>query len=403
MIMRLVYIVSQYPSLNETFVAREMQQLVREGHEIIIFPLRPLENSTGPSGLVVRGASVLRSSLKPWDLAAAQLWLLRGNFAVWLSCWKDVFGARSKLSRLHHLAYILLATTWLARDLQPVEVDHIRGHFLHSEAVSSMWLGRMLQVKYSLTAHVVSIRYPQAIIARAVKEAAFVVSDTKEVYQLLSTMEPRGLHLIRNGINLENFPFRPPLYRLPGTPIILAVGSLFEAKGFDVLIQACAILYKKGVHFTCRIIGEGKERKSLEKMVRDLGLADLIQMPGSLSFGELLQEYVAAALFVMPSKNSVAGSDGLPTVLIESMAMGVPVVGTLKAGIPDLIEPGETGLMAEPDDAVSLADCIYSILKDGKLREKLALTGRKLIEDKFDIKSSTSKLITLMGTTTKNN
>lgn len=113
----------------------------------------------GPRGIEVSGAQVLRCPLTPWALLSAQTWLLRRRAVAWWACWRDVLFSIRKVSRLHHLIYILMVTSWLDRYLHNIKVDHIRGHFLHSEAISSMWLSRMLGKPYSLTAHVVSSKH----------------------------------------------------------------------------------------------------------------------------------------------------------------------------------------------------------------------------------------------------
>jgi glycosyltransferase involved in cell wall biosynthesis len=394
--MRIVCVVSMYPVLTETFVARELEQLVKAGHEIIICPLRPPASSAGPSGLLVQGAQVLRSRLNLWDFVSAQVWLLRRDFATWIACWADVFDDVSKLSRIHHLTYILMLTTWIAKKFKNAGIDHIRGHFLHSEALSAMWLSRMLGVPYSLTAHTVSFFYPYKFITKIVQESLFLIGDTSEAYNFLSRIRRRGLYLIHNGINLDEFRFTEPQYPTSGLPIILGIGSLIEKKGFDVLIQAGSILHRKGVSFICRIIGDGKERPRLENMIQELGLEQIFQMPGSLPFNKLIEEYKAARIFVMASKDTSQASDGLPTVIVESMALGVPVVATRKAGIPELVIDNITGLLVEPGDPYALADAMERLLKDDDLRKQLSLAARNIIEKEYDIKKSGAQLMELI-------
>jgi colanic acid/amylovoran biosynthesis glycosyltransferase len=395
--MRLVYVVSQYPSLTETFVAREMEELVQLGNEIIICPLRPPVKTKGPSGLTVSGAQVLRSPLTPWDWLAAQTWLLWRDPAAWRACWRDVLLGTRNVPQFHHLLYILLVTTWLARDLQNREVDHIRGHFLHSEAISSMWLSRMLGISYSLTVHTVSLYYPYEFIIKPAQKSKFLIADTSEVYDFLERIRKNELYLIRNGISLAELPFKESNCPTSELPTVLGIGTLIEKKGFDVLLHACSILHQQGVSFICRIVGDGEERPHLEDMIRELGLEQMVQMPGSLPFEKLIKEYATASIFVVPSKDSRKGSDGLPTVLIESMALGVPVVATRKAGIPDLVKDGETGLIAEPNAPVSLAECLQRLLMDQEMQKQFSIAGRRLVEKKFDIRKSILRLVQLIN------
>jgi hypothetical protein len=182
-------VISQYPCLTETFVAREIEQLVKLGQKIIICPLRPPAGPGSPAGLTVPGVQVERWQMEIRALLAAQVWLLRRLPSVWWDCWRDILGTSNKVTRLHHLVYILLVTTWMARQLQGRGVRHIRGHFLHSEAIASMWIARMLKVPYSLTAHVISVRHSLRLIENVVKGATFVTSDTQQIYNFLRLMQ----------------------------------------------------------------------------------------------------------------------------------------------------------------------------------------------------------------------
>jgi glycosyltransferase involved in cell wall biosynthesis len=394
--MRLVYVVSQYPSLTETFVAREMEELVQSGNEIIVCPLRPPKKTKGPSGLMVSVAQVLRIPLTPWCLIVAQMWLLWTNPKVWLSCWRDIFDDAEKFRRIHHLSYILLVTASLGQHLQNKGVDHIRGHFLHSEAISSMWLSRIIEKPYSLTAHTSILRYPRGFIAKVGNGAGFIAGISDDVCNFVREIRNRDLYLIRNGIDLKEFLMKN-IQIGQQAPIILAIGSLIEKKGFDDLINACALLKQKGFIFTCRIIGKGEERPRLEKLVRKLGLEKIVQMPGAMNFQQIKQEFVKATIFVMPSKPTHADQDGLPTVLIESMGLGTPVVSTRLAGIPDLVKDGETGLLSEPNNPVSLAECLQRLLMDQEMQKQFSIAGRRLVEKKFDIGKSVLRLLQLIN------
>lgn len=211
-------------------------------------------------------------------------------------------------------------------------------------------------------------------------------------------MRQEDVYIIRNGLNLADFSFREPDAKPPNPPVILAIGSFLDPKGFDILIQACGRLQHQGIPFICRIIGDGEERPRLERLVQDLGLGGVVQMPGAFPFEQLKAEFLGATVFAMPSKDSPDGSDGLPTVLIESMAFGLPVVATRKAGIPDLVRDGETGLLVEPNDTDSLATGLASLLGDEELRSRLCQGGRKLVEQEFDIHKSVSQLLHLTTT-----
>ena len=178
--------------------------------------------------------------------------------------------------------------------------------------------------------------------------------------------------------------------------MILAVGSLLHLKGFHILISACAELDKMGVCFLCKIIGEGVERGNLETKIENLQMTDKVQLPGYRTIDELFEEYTNASVFVMPSVPSSIGTDGLPTVIIEAMAAGLPVVATRHAGIPDLVIDGETGLLVNPGDISSLADAIKEMISNKELYSKFAVQGRQKVENEFDLKKNNKIRIELI-------
>ena len=189
------------------------------------------------------------------------------------------------------------------------------------------------------------------------------------------------------GLNLSQFEYRGSDNCLITPQIILAIGSLLPMKGFDVLINALAILKSRGECFKCVIIGEGDERSKLEVLIRDFSLEN-VQLIGALSF-EMIKEYLAqATILVMPSRFSSEGVDGIPTVLIEAMASGVPVVSTRFVGIPELVVHDFSGLLAEPGDKNDLAKQIERLLTDAQLHSFLRINAIKTIRDEYDIKKN---------------
>jgi colanic acid/amylovoran biosynthesis glycosyltransferase len=397
--LHILYICARYPTIRQTFVAREMEQLALMGHQLTISVLRPSVWTRGPAGLELKQARVLRPQLTPWSLAQTQRWCMKHHFPAWKKGWQEVWAAMREVKpggRILHLPYILTAAHSLAARLRDAKVDHIRAHCLASEALAARWLAAVLDLPYSLTAHTVSIDYPQAIMAKAVQGAAFMVGDTSEACNFAVKMHPKEIHLVRNGLNFNDFLPRTSLPPHDSEKIILAVGALIDKKGFDILLEALGLLKHRGVACTCRIIGEGPERLRLARRARALGLDKLVDMPGARSFFHLKEEYSQATVFVMPSKDSPHDSDGLPTVLIESMALGIPVVATRKGGIPDLITHGETGLLAPPNDPESLATCLSTLLNQQNLRHTLAAAGRKKVEKEYDIRQSARKILDLI-------
>jgi len=173
---------------------------------------------------------------------------------------------------------------------------------------------------------------------------------------------------------------------------------LVSKKGFDVLIKACGELKKKGEPFRCVIAGDGPERARLESAVSTLDLQDCVELPGSIPQNHLAERYyLQASVLVQPSVVDEDGDqDGIPTVILEALAMGLPVVATDVSGIAEAVIPGETGLLVQPGDAPALADAIRDLLSDRALVGALSRRGRELAEHRFDLQQNVKVLIHLM-------
>jgi glycosyltransferase involved in cell wall biosynthesis len=167
---------------------------------------------------------------------------------------------------------------------------------------------------------------------------------------------------------------------------VVAVGRLVRKKGFDVLVDACAELARLGVEFEARIVGEpGDQSEALAGLVARRGLQGRVRVLGPLGQRGLLDEYRSADVFCLPCRIVDGGDrDGIPNVLVEAMACGLPVVTTAVSGIPELVRDGVTGTVVRPDDAVALARALLRVHHDPARAGRLAEAGRQLVQDRFD-------------------
>jgi glycosyltransferase involved in cell wall biosynthesis len=202
------------------------------------------------------------------------------------------------------------------------------------------------------------------------------------------------IHIVRCGVDLETY--TPRVKSQPTDPFrIVAVGSLRDYKGHELLIRACRLLRDShpDTRFACEIIGEGPLRRDLERLITELRLADCVRLAGALDQTEVLQQMVGADLLAMPSVIAANGlMEGLPVTLMEAMAVGLPVVATRISGIPELVVDGETGLLIPAGHAVALRDAIAVVMADPVSAGKRAARGRELIEQEYDLKRNVSRL-----------
>ena len=191
-------------------------------------------------------------------------------------------------------------------------------------------------------------------------------------------------------LDLERFAYLPPDKR---PPLILGAGLLVEKKGFDDLIEACAILLGREHEFACKIVGAGDQEGELKARIARRGLTDRVELLGPRPQGELVRLVREAAVFAAPCVVGRDGNrDGLPTVLLEAMALGTPCVSTDVTGIPEVVRDAETGITVSQREPASLAEAIARLLVDPDLRVRLARRARRLIESEFEVNRNASSL-----------
>jgi glycosyltransferase involved in cell wall biosynthesis len=175
--------------------------------------------------------------------------------------------------------------------------------------------------------------------------------------------------------------------------LILAVGQLKMRKGFLDLIEACKQLRDYEIDFQCEIIGSGPLFSTLNGKILEYSLEDKVKLCGALPNELVMEKYKKASLFVLPCKITDNGDvDGIPNVLLESMAMNVPVISSRISAIPELITDQKNGVLVTPDNPEELFEVIVSLINSPDKRNNLGREGRKTIFADFNIESNIEKL-----------
>jgi glycosyltransferase involved in cell wall biosynthesis len=277
----------------------------------------------------------------------------------------------------------------LAREAHVRGVTHLHAHFGTSPTTVARLAAHFAGLTYSFTAHAKDIFHETVRrddLARKLRDAAAVVTVSDYNVKFLSERyETSAAHLQRiyNGLDLEQFRFQLPVARAPH---VVAVGRLVEKKGFADLVDACAILKARRSEFSCAIIGTGPLEIELREQIDRLGLVGTIELLGPRPQYEIVQLVQSAAVLAAPCVVGEDGNrDGLPTVLLEAMALGTPCVSTDVTGIPEVVRDGETGLLIPQHDPGALANELERLLTEPELGVNLAVHARELIESEFDV------------------
>lgn len=406
------YVLKRYPRLSETFILQEILGLERQGVPLQIFAIMdPREPIAHPEVAQVR-AEVEYLSTGFWrDLASiadchARLFVRSPALYVAVLLRAFLFRPRPFWGLRATVRHFLQAGV-LACRARAKGIDHLHAHFANNPAKLARIASFLSGIPYSFTTHAkdLYLAHP-AQLADDIHSASFVVTCTRynrnHLERLLESERPewaqadtQKLHLVYHGVDVSRF--RPGRREAASAvPMILSVGRLVGKKGFHDLVRACNILRAQGRRFRCAIYGSGPLRGDLLAVIDELELGDVVQLRGSCTQAELVAVYQQSDVFALAPRVLENGDrDGIPNVLLEASACGLPIVTTDVSGIPELIEPERTGLLVPPDDIGALADALRRLLDDDALRHRFGHAARERVAARFDAEPAVGTLAAL--------
>lgn len=352
---RILYIVGEYPSVTETFVQREIEGLRERGMSIEVCPLAGL----GP-------AELLNAALcAPWQFCDL---MFRHSHELDSCSWRRRIGSAVKA---------------LAIARRYPRVEHLHAHFLGAPALTAYYLSRVLHIPYSLTAHAHDI-YVETTQSLVLKKACFRTTCTESNVRYLADREPTApFVLVRHGIDAHYYDGERT--SSVGKCHLLAVGRHVEKKGLRYLVEACAILQNRNFPFRCTIIGEGPEMKDCRQLALDSEVLSAVEFCPFVPHNALRAAYLTSDILVVPSTIQDGGDrDGLPNVILEAMASGLPVIATDAGSICEVLTDRQTGLVVPQRNPNALARAIVELWHDTNLRETLTTTSYASVQSKFD-------------------
>ena len=384
------YLFERFPSFGQTFCYREVAELARQGVTPPIFSIRKPKDEPPQDWdkRIVEGVDYLPEEEELLDEVrrASQKERLTGEVIAALSEW----GRRPDFLRLYQAVHVGVR-------LRQMRIEHVHAHFAGMAARTAFWIQKFFGISFSFTGHANDIFAPRnfEIGLRSLVDAArVIVTETDFAEKFLRERflgHADRIHRIYNGLTIAGF--RRANFS-SASPLIVAVGRLIDKKRFADLIRACRLLMERGRSFRCEIIGEGPLEKELNQQIHDLDLQNYVKLLGPKPQHEIAEHLAMGTVFVLPSLiDASGGMDNLPTVIMEAMATGLPVISTPIGGIPEMVVQNETGMLVPAGDSSALASAIERIIADLSLARRLGENGYKRANELFSIEKNVRELL----------
>ena len=385
------YLFERFPSFVQTFVYREAIEMVRQEMAPWLVSIRQREDPVELAEPVAADvfhlpeADAMRAEI---DSQIAQQTFppkIRRAIAEWRK--------RPDSNRVFE-------AVWLEPRLRVRGIRHVHAHFGGLAARTAWMLQKLFGFSYSFTGHANDIfcenDFP-ITNEMLVRRAKLVVTETDYARRWMEEKYPfaRGrIMRVFNGVATEGFPPREPA---DGLPRIISVGRYVEKKGFADLIEACRLLRARGRRFDCAIVGGGPLETVLRTRIERASLEEIVRLLGPQPQHEVRNLLAGSEIFVLACVPETAGgSDNLPTVILEAMLTGLPVISTRMAGIPEMVSDGETGLLVGAREPAALAMAMERLLGDPALAKRMGARGRQVAIEKFAIEKTVGALKRLL-------
>jgi colanic acid/amylovoran biosynthesis glycosyltransferase len=392
--MSIAYLINQYPKVSHSFIRREIAALEAQGQVVHRFAIRacrePLVDPNDQAELAntrvvlqVGGLGLLLYSLRTMITQPVGWW--RGlRLALQL-------GRQSQRGALIHVIYLAEACV-LRRWLQVAKIQHVHAHFGTNSTMVALLCKTIGGPEYSFTVHGPEEfdRPADLALTEKITHAKFVVAISQfgrsQLYRWCHYDQWHKIHVVHCGVD-QQFLQAAPIGPTP-EPHLVCVGRLCEQKGQLLLLQALHKLVVDGVDCRLTLVGDGELRAPIEALIHQYGLSDRVKITGWASGREVHAAILAARALVLPSF-----AEGLPVVIMEALALGRPVISTYVAGIPELVEPGESGWLVPAGSIEALATAMQAALQASpSTLERMGAVGMAAVAQRHDITNEAQKL-----------
>lgn len=394
---QVAYLVNQYPMVSHSFIRREIHALERLGVTVQRVAVRGWDEPlVDPQDQLERTRTryLLREGFFPLLVSMFQTMVSSPERFTHALCLAMRCARVSDKSLLHHFAYLAeacLLLTWLKES----QVEHVHAHFGTNGTQVAMLAHSLGGPSFSFTVHgPEEFDKPQALVlGEKVRRAAFVAAISSfgrsQIFRWVEHGHWKKIHVVHCG--LEQAFHAGEARPAPAAPNMVCIGRLCEQKGQLLLMEAAHLLKQRGMAFSLVLAGDGEMRAAVEAAIARYNLHDQVRITGWISGLQVRGELLAARALVLPSF-----AEGLPVVIMEAMSMRRPVLSTFVAGIPELVQPGETGWLVPAGDVQRLADAMQLCLQTPvDVLVRMGEAARQRVLDRHDIDTEATKLAAL--------
>jgi colanic acid/amylovoran biosynthesis glycosyltransferase len=388
-----LYLVTRFPAVTETFVVNEWLALSERFEMRLVALRRSGESPVHPETKAVVPHVRFPGIARPSTIAANALWLVRRPRAYLSTLGAVVRGAlRFSSAEAAAETVVFLKAAAVARAAAREGVDHVHAHFASHPATAAWVVHRLTGIPFSFTAHANDLFVAPVLLERKGADARFAIAISEHNRRVLAERCPAArVEVVHCGVDVERYAWRGLGERSPDR--VVCVASLHPKKGHADLIDALALLARRRPHVALELVGEGPERDRIVQRAREHGVEGRVSLGGARSSEDVRATLAKARAFALASVRLPSGRmEGIPVALMEAMASGVPVVATRLSGIPELVQDGVTGLLVEPHDPDGLAAALERLLTDDALAAGLAQGARALVERSFSLPLEAQRL-----------
>jgi predicted glycosyltransferase/glycosyltransferase involved in cell wall biosynthesis len=397
--LRVGYVLKKFPRLSETFILNELLALESAGVELSVMSTRAPDDEPRHAALDMLQAPVMQLTRHRTAQMGDLTTELRRRAHPGAADIAERFLARLPATAR---ASVLGQALQVADQVEHRRLGHLHAHFATVAAHTAYLAHLVCGVPFSVTAHAKDIyrdTVDPAVFSEVASAAITVVTvceaNRRHITERLLGERPARIEVVYNGVAVDEMVGSS---EIRDRGLVLAVGRLVEKKGFDVLIDAVRILHDSGTAVRCIIVGDGDQRSALAEQVDQSGLSGAVQLLGPLPTERVFELMQGAGVLAVPCVTGADGNrDALPTVVLEAMGWGLPVVATPVGGIGEMVRDGVEGRLVAERDPAGLAAALAEVIGDAALWQAMSEAGRHTVVQRFDRGSAAASLVEIFS------